>query len=1616
MDTVTCGAPIESPTGEAWTRPDIAKTPTKFSLDAVRHRLDSSGVIVLDQLVKTFLLPESGVGLQGLLGELRADLAELRNIIDVPPWANSLEDLRTKLIAGWRDDHVRDMGSLRSQRKSPLRDFLSPLGKSLTAKRHRAVRAVRGLLALKLLAGRDQISADLTGELNRWLGGDGPESLVPEGIQAHQLRELRQCYEIDSQTARLIVHLIQALEAKLNNPFEDQGPAATFVAPTKKVAEVEDDEDDDGEPASSEERTPSDPLRGFLAEPGKAGVRVFSGVPTYHGMQPYELDLSIPLVIRQWESICGEEGLAALLTLFTRVLPTRFSKIPLSHGNGAGIWIDVEAGCICVNLDEVISSHHEGKPFRRSPNDRMLRIPLPLEVAKDLRRRASKAGNPPSLDQLFQGDMAVLAKTTKSMLRSISLTSHRPTLTRLSKTWSRYILFQCHDEAYASGIGIDFTVGTSSNFNYFMMRGTRLAEILGKAYRSIGFSGKLSVETLEDTGSLWLPDIQNVGAFLTSAFAETSRQIKLLPKRATKKKLFAAHNKVATRIYAVLKLLLAGRELAEETIARSRIDPASGVAVSTDKRTAPYHERRLAFLCPTLRNWLNTYLSWLQLLAYRLYSEDRALANKIASAIDISLDGDVHPLFFLFGEKGEVIPLGAGDLATLYSEYGIKNNGGRHLLDWLFREAELDSAAIMGWMGRGYPGQEAFSSWSAAVPQESQQACADVIENWLSTLSLPTAPDLSPRPLPFVATRTKLSQYIPSLLQSSPDWPEDHPSRRAEPCPFEDGTVVLASSYEKLFRSWRRHAPPSGWLGVALSLIIEDGVIHRDELDGLLHELQTGTLYRHERENFIDCVPTRLGIRRTWLSETTVRLVQNILEPSQAPVTFADLDKTLDEFLNWGLPEAAGRGFEFVMTCASACYAIRMPGVLYGWVRGFRFTRTSRPETLARHKLGLIEHPRFDTRRGQHRRQPRSPEKILQALKKAARNAKGHKSHKSQIEWLSSYLEAILPDFETSSQEYITTSYLLYLCQSQKNIFTIIRYETGARRFLEMAAVALAEFGSSQVDWKSLVISCLENEDGSINESPDRTAINHALEWMGIDLRAFRRSGPPPASLMYAEMPSLSEGEIAVRLLSDLQISVGDDWHLAAVALQLLLQQPHRWDGIANLRLCDVLLEVDHPHLVITWEAGADLKTGNAPRVLDIFEEELVASLEEICEQREARFPNDRLVRIFGDNDDPRTTRTARRIHILICEALTRATGSAVIRPHDTRGCVISQRIDSLLSPHKATRPHRTLDARQGMFRITVAAGQSAPDVPMENYTHNFDVHRRNWVTKINDDLNCKPSTKFLSKVTGIPEATYRKRISRLGTSQFDVFEGFDPASVPNTGVKLIQLSSLVVEGQDQLPWNPDFVGEDVSTGSALYVGLRLLGESENASQLASKMTSDSARTLEKGITALNRRRVSLLKAREDINRDVFVDEVLGGGLAIAMKAVSPHPAAINRLVTVMSEIGDPWGFTNPEDILELRPWVGAWRANGIELEADLNPGSNSSMDNYILDRWDDIGIKRSKGLPSRYFKRGIQASLKFLPEKGPKAPGKSRASPQLSFLASVCALSILLMTQGDAP
>lgn len=1608
MQTQFIDAVHESPSGEGSARLNQATKPGETSVSASTAYFDFLPAMTQSRLVEAFAIPESGIGTLALLSEIKTDLVALGKVFEVPEWTDALEKLRIAVSTKFCGDPARDLASLRSQPKNPLRGFLGPLDVKLPPDQQRAIRAARGLVSLRLLSGREQISFALSEEQRRWLAGKGPAGLSLHDIQTQKLLQIRKNYPVDSTTARLLTFVISALESKFADPFASVGRPHSFVSSTtfQQEAAISSEED---QRRSGHEKVPQDPLRGFLADTGNAGVRVFSGVPLYEGMQPFELKLIGPAIIQRWRTIASDEGIVALLTMFTRVLPSGYSQVPLSANDGAGLWIDVAAGLVCWNLDEVIAGNDD-EPYKRSSKDRYVSIPLPHEVGEDLRRRAAIVGAPESLRQLFSRDLEGLAKSTGVMLRALALTSHRPTLTHLSNTWARFVLSICNDEGYASAAGIDFTVGTSANFNYLMLLGSRMSEILRTAYQQIGLSGELAAEVVPDIGSLWLPDSVQVAGFLHAALSEAGQLIRSLPKRANKKKLLSTHNKIAVRVYAVLKFLVAGRELIEETITRSRIDPVAGCLICTDKRIAPYHERRPVCVPDLVRGWILTYLSWLQLVAYRLHGEDRALSDAVVTTLDRRVDGDRQPLFFRFDDGNQVVALGSDDLSVVYTAYGIKNNGGRHFLDWLCRSVGLDSADIMGSMGRGNHGQETFGSWSAVVPLESLTACSAVTNDWLMTLSLPAPPALNPRALPARSINTNMPIYIPKLLQTRPHW-TFRKKFASEPCPFKDNTLLLASFLPDIFRMWRSHAPPNGWLGVALSLILEDGVVVPAELDGFIHALQHGAVYRHQNKFFVDCISPSLGIRRVWMSSITVRLLYQLKRTPGALVDCDRINKEVDRFLSVAVPQARGRGLRFIMDCTAAYLSLRIPGLLFGWIRAFRFARTSRPETAARHLIGVIEPPKFDTRPRQRRL--RSLNVIRRVLRKAGRKVQRGASHKAVLSWLLGYLKIVYADLERSSPDALSVGYLMHLCTLQENVSTVMRYEAGAREFFSKASIAIAEIGFDQVNWRALVVSCLTDDDGSRSDSPARTAVNHALQWMGLDVRTHRRAGPPPAALQYAEMPSAREVSTAISLLSAMQATPGDDWHLAATALRLILEQPHRWDAIACLRLGDMALDVADAHLAITWGAGANLKSDNALRVLLIKDPELTDNLRAICALRAARFQNDKLVPLFGDDHDPRNNDAARRIHTLITEALWHATGSPVIRPHDTRDTVISRDIHALLDPDFQDRAGKTLELRQGIFHICVQAGQSAPDISMENYCHDFDVPRRNWVTKINDAMNCSRSTTFFAKVTGVPDATYRKRCSRQKSYIPDLFENFTDRSELDSGAKVIDLSSLVTEELDHIPWRPNGSAGVPLASTAFYVGLRLLGESEQKSLMASRLPGAFARQLESGMNLVNRRRPMPLRGRKDVSRRIFADSISSTGLVIAMHAVSPPYMALSRIVASLSSIGDVWNFSNPEDILEMEPWIGVWKANGIDTEIVLKHGISSAVDSYLIDRLNASGITKCRGIPDRHFPRGSRAILRFIPARNRTYRSSPRASPQVSFSVGVCVLSLLLLNQG---
>lgn len=1616
MDANDVSLTPEAPKGEDPVRPSETSPQQVWSISVIRKQLGETSQSALEALITVFGIQEPAVGLMALLHELTKDLATLQAFFPVPAWAGRLETLYAELKSISRTDHVRDQVALQSQPRSALRTFLTPFV-PMKPNQHRAIRAIRALAGLQLLAKKERLVGPLADQLSRCLKGRSLQSLRPELIAPDRVREVRRGFSADSPEARLLTLILEPLELPLPDPFaklaQASGQLLGRVEPGKDAADSNADccEDRGGTPPP---QSVPDPLKGFQVEEGVASVKVFSGIPDlYRGLLPFELESILSGMGAEWRDEYGDERLAAWLALLIRVMPHHFDRVPLHADDGAGLWIDLDRGYVCWNLDEVLASHKKDKPFLRSADDRYILIPLPLELLRELRRRFQQGRNR-SLASLFRGQAKRLGVTTKRFLRGLSITSHRPTLSRLSDSWARYILTLCQDEVYASALGIDFTVGTPSNFNYATLRGERIHSILSDAYRRVGFSGELGCEDVPDIQSRRLPAQEKVAAFVETSLRTVEEVIAGFPKRASVSRLKAAHNQIALALYGVFKLVSGGRALREETVTFSRVDLLSGLTELCDKRTAPYHECRVICLPPTLRQWMRAYVGWLRLVAYRMANEDRCLSEAITSTLNAPWHGDRVPLFFRFAGK-DILPLGSENLASAFKSVGLKNNTGRHFVDAIFRTRWLDSATIMGWMGRGYPGQEIYGRWSAVIPLDALGECASALEDWLGQLSLPPVPLISPRATDGLAPRNKMGRYVPELLRQIPEALAVKIAGTVEPCPYQENHVLEASLFPRLFQAWRSAAPPTGWPGVALSLILEDGVLLEEELLGVIGELRQGVVYRHQRQYFVDARTPKYGIRRVWLSAVTIRLLQKIKRGVSEGADYPAIDAVVCKFASRALPEAGAGGIRFVQRCQQAFMFFHVPALLHAWMRGDLFARTSRPQTVARKIVGCCEHPSFEQR---FSRRERWRFNDFTTLHRRANEALASgAADETVLEQFEKDLAGIQPNHDPDSLEWFVVGYSRYLCQNLFTLASVTRYLSACRPFLKLVVATVTENGWDHIDWHALALQCLGGEEQGADKAPDRAAINHCLAWLGVDERIYRRSGPPPSAFAYADRMSEREGQVAIRLLRSKQERPGDLWHRASVALSLLLVVELRWDELACLRLGDICLASGRAHLVVTRESGARLKSPNARRVVALNDSGLVTELQVLHAQRAARFPLDSLVPFFGDEVEFRARDSLEQVHDVIAEALWCATGSGVLRVHDTRAAGLTRKMGRLIDPEFREMAGGTLDLRQAPFRVSAQAGHVTPGVSIENYVHDLDVGRRAWLGRILGHLEDHTRHAFAEGVTGIREGTYRQRATRSSNprKEIDFFEGFDESQPLETGAMVRNLAELVVPGLTVVADLAEQYHQTELVGAGIYIGLHFLAESSESARLAAGLPVAVAKHLETKLESVQRERRRALRGYAAISRDGFVEAALRSGLVVAMHATAPHVSVLRRLMASVDVVGGPWALVDPADLLESAAWLDPLWAAGIEPRLELKSLGQSRLDDFWLQRFSRIGL-RTQIYPASHFRRGVAGQVKFGRVGKDNAETQFRASPRLACLVttSLFALGILMKGNND--
>lgn len=1565
--------------------------------DNLPHRATDPGICrVVDALIHAFRIPESGIGMIALAAATRRDLASLKSIapkVFVPDWASRICEIVSPLSKSRGTDESRDLIALRDLPRLPIRDYLAPLGQGLPLSKVRILQAIRALLTLVILSTKGELTADLARELARWLNGKLPAGLDSATLTPYSLAQLVSAKNLRPETIKLINQIAFAIQNELRNPFGEPVHEPLVIAKRN----VSDGHAKDGkEGPEAIQAVERDILSDRLAEQASATRRRFSGLVTSGELHHFELELAFPQILAFCNGDNDDEAFAAETAFHIGILPSQYHRFPLSFPGNRGYAICPEGNAIRLDLTKVIGGSAEDE----AADARAVIIPFPDEFARRIQKRLSKFPAAKSYDQLFSVPMDELQRSTRSMLRSISISSHRVTLTRLARSRGRYSLYHCRDEAYAALIGVDFLLGTTANFNYLSIRAERLKSILRVCYRGLGYAGDLATENVRDVRSPYLPNEHQVAALLTQLATKSAAAIASLPNHCRIQQLFATHSSIAKDIYVLTKFLTGSRPVEIETVTRTQVNLVQGLAAITDKRISPYHERRCIALPAYVVEWLGTYADWLRLVACRLSRTDREQAALINSAATSSSQ-DWHPLFFSLNSEGASVPIGSQVLATTLASYGIASNAGRHWVDAVARDANIDSAAIMGHAGRGNPGQELFGRWSGATPSIALRPVSQVVDRWLDRLNLPHIPTITPRTDKRLTVPHNARPYVPKLLETNTGWMESASPRgpSEEPCPLSRSTAAQAASFPRIFSLWRENTPPPGWAGVALSLVLEDGVICEAELLGVLAQIATGTVFESPDRVFVDSNTRSHGIRRTDLSIVTRQLARKVSANDAVPIALTDLDAPVK---NWSASHVPPLSTKDIVAIAEAYVVMNFPAAVSAWARGETFARTSRPATVARGIHGRMEPPTFNLQRRVHR--SIALRSTAEAIQLAKSKREGGASHETAINVLRDALECIRADGCDTVHTRMEIGYLLELSKTLSNLNTLLRYESGARSFIRLAADAIAESGADDIEWKQLIAVALEGRmDGS---APDITAINSALRWMGLDINVFRRTAAPPSSLSYAEIVSAREVTIAINLFEGQRRRLGDDYHLASIAILLLAELPLRWDSVAHLRLCDLTLTVPCPHLAITEEAGANLKSRNAVRVLRLTNQNLVRDLELLADVRRARFPDDPYVPLFGDANDPRSNETANRVHRLITDALWRATGSPVICVHDLRHHAITRRIHSFLSPGA----HLTLDTlalRQGLIECAIDAGQSWPQVSMENYGHGMEQLRTQHYRGLLTELD-PPSDVFIAAVTGVPAATIRKRRSRDPGYIPDLAEGFAWDDF-GQGTTIVPLASLVDDSRDHIALTAEDGDHTTNTRRAVYVGLRLLGDREEVARAVSGLSFEHVQNLELAVATAPQRLGSALLARHDINRQVFLDDVLNTELAVAMSAIQPERSSIARIEKSLQRAGEEWTFANPQDALDLTAWIRIWAANDISTEFLLRPAERSVVDSDILGRARSAGFARARTLPPRHFRRGVRAILRFFPKSATATKTtRTRASPQKAFLVGACALAIL--------
>lgn len=1514
------------------------------TVTAVIDRLDQPQAKLLRLIKNTFRIPDSLIGLLAVIKETVIDFRCLNKFgFHVDDSTQLLLELYKGLERVAYTNVEIDRDQAWSLNINEVRLMIRKFNQDYSLQEQQKVRALRGICIYFSLCKSTGLSIDLQSHIFNLINGKPSyQSLANQTLDQLFSKTADEKSEIEPfvntlkkyiATQGLSLNEVVRNSVQLNIPVYSDVPQKLEIDGNRSDDEAE----SDLSVASEEPKKFWDHIvfkqytQQFQGFREKAGI-----IEPFKYLKPYELQVIIPSLIQDLKSNKSRRNAgASLLTFFLSSTPKVFHLIGFQCNDKYSSWLDSERSCFLWDLNRITRiKNHE------ITSNSHIRIPLPLELGDFLKELHHEKPNPQNLAELF-GDCDALGKNCRKYLKTKSLTSHRPTLTRLSESYGRYVATFTDDETYASAIGIDFNLGVTSNFNYTVIKGSKLATILAAVYEKLGFNA-FALPKLHDIAAPNAIDTKSVEDLINQL---TYRIDTVFSKVATNIRfdnLCFLHNELAESMTCLVATCSGHRPADEYGFFSHTINTDYKICLVSDKRVNDYQWGRVVPLATLVSDYLDLYLNWLECLSNRLSRMDRHLAVTVNSVKRSSPEAP-YPLFFRIDAK-KVTWLGTKHIQYLFDEYKLPANCGRDYLDFVLKKHGADSCITMMIEGHAGFGQEQICLTSlvklSSVIKTARECLDRELDQFVDTNQIRFRPRAHKHD-DVRASKSKSKATLAAEYKSQ--------NQLAPQCPFNVQFIKSLSSINNHLKDWKSAKGPLDIKDLYRALILEDGVACESELLEAAHILLVaGTIHVIDGRFFVDTITPDLGYRRLWVSYATIFIAINLSKDSQLP----PLDKTILELI----------------ATVQAHYIFYMPSMLGLWAGGKFSARCTRPQTLARHHFNLPEIPvvkegapktviYFDDRM------------ILIALGQATDTNKYEGTESTRVKRLADFMDQFLANEIDDLAVLIFAKYIRYLTNLDLAPTSISRYYTSIKSFVEVFACEIDNFEQlTTVDWTQTIKEWAEAEEINLTESsPEISAVNHFLDFVETNTKIKRDQKKLYCPVHQpADYPSLAEIRRVHKLIQQDQ-SLNEALRLESlVFLGLMSQKALRPSEVRALRLIDVYFGLIS-HIVITSEAIGTAKSNNANRVLVIEDDEfstlnMLKKLHGIKSHLNA--PETYL---FADEDGS-SLRRADQILNIIRKALHVVTGYPVTL-HSFRQFNISREVTIAIN----RSGDKALADRTALAKISTSSGHGYPLTTHENYGCDYDQARRNFWNDHKDKIGIQAPMAQLKQRSGI------------------IFQGNLPENKPSFDL----LMGLCIQNADfhnrlrdcrsyVQPFNSSEPNALVSSVSCFadacqYIFHLCMGATSDEAFVLSRIDSQTKHLLDQGISISGRTFFKFFSA-ENLRsfRETFFQESFKDRANLLRSLPIYQPQAMMLLQLLPESLRETIYISNIAQLSFFDEQIDMFNLSGVEICISINKNT------HVMSR-KELRLKPHTKLPEQAYAKRVLCELSFWLKDLPK-------------------------------